>query len=162
MVLCEKPLAMNVAEAEEMVAAIEKPGESAEIAWSGSTIAALAISRAGQASLSTRSGSTGRFHYRGYLSARLIIDRDRRAQGKGGLLAAARRGRAGSGADGRPWPIRSTRPSGLNGPIRRVTAKTETFVKERVHAETGKVQPVGIDDACMFLAVFENGSINNV
>ena len=37
--------------------------------------------------------------------------------------------------------------------------RTETFVKERMHAETGKVQPVGIDDACMFLAVFENGSM---
>ena len=47
----------------------------------------------------------------------------------------------------------------LNGPIRKVTAKTETFVKERMHAETGKVQNVGIDDACMFLAVFENGSM---
>ena len=47
----------------------------------------------------------------------------------------------------------------LNGPIRKVTAQTETFVKERMHAETGKVQKVGIDDACMFLAVFENGSM---
>ena len=28
-----------------------------------------------------------------------------------------------------------------------------------MHAETGKVQPVGIDDACMFLAVFANGSM---
>ncbi len=28
-----------------------------------------------------------------------------------------------------------------------------------MHAETGKMQPVGIDDACMFLAVFENGSM---
>ena len=28
-----------------------------------------------------------------------------------------------------------------------------------MHAETGKVQPVGIDDACMFLAVFKNGSM---
>ena len=29
---------------------------------------------------------------------------------------------------------------------------TETFIKERKHAETGKVEPVDIDDACMFLA----------
>ena len=40
-----------------------------------------------------------------------------------------------------------------------MTAATETFVKERMHAETGKMQPVGIDDACMFLAVFANGSM---
>jgi predicted dehydrogenase len=47
----------------------------------------------------------------------------------------------------------------LNGPITRVTAKTETFIKERTHAETGELQPVGIDDACMFLAEFANGSL---
>ncbi len=35
----------------------------------------------------------------------------------------------------------------LNGPIAEVTAMTETFVKERKHNLTGKVEPVGIDDA---------------
>ena len=43
--------------------------------------------------------------------------------------------------------------------ITEVTAATETFVKERVHQETGKKQPVTIDDACMFLAKFANGSM---
>jgi predicted dehydrogenase len=47
----------------------------------------------------------------------------------------------------------------LNGPITRVTAKTETFVKVRQHVLTGKKQPVKIDDACMFLAEFANGSM---
>ena len=47
----------------------------------------------------------------------------------------------------------------LNGPIRRVVGKTATFVTERKHAVTGKVEPVGIDDACMFLAEFSNGSM---
>ncbi|MCA9191749.1 MAG: gfo/Idh/MocA family oxidoreductase, partial [Planctomycetales bacterium] len=47
----------------------------------------------------------------------------------------------------------------LNGSIKDVTAMTETFVKERVHAETGKKQPVGIDDACAFLCHFANGSL---
>ena len=36
---------------------------------------------------------------------------------------------------------------------------TETFVKERKHNLTGKVEPVGIDDACAFLCRFENGSL---
>jgi predicted dehydrogenase len=31
----------------------------------------------------------------------------------------------------------------LNGPITEVTAMTETFVKERKHNLTGKVEPVG-------------------
>ena len=47
----------------------------------------------------------------------------------------------------------------LNGPITEVTAMTETFIKERKHNLTGKVEPVGIDDACAFLCRFENGSL---
>ena len=36
---------------------------------------------------------------------------------------------------------------------------TETFVKERTHAATGKLQPVGIDDAAAVLTRFANGSL---
>ena len=36
---------------------------------------------------------------------------------------------------------------------------TETFVKERKHNLTGKVEKVGIDDACAFLCHFDNGSL---
>ena len=47
----------------------------------------------------------------------------------------------------------------LNGPIVEVTAMTETFIKERKHNLTGKVEPVGIDDASAFLCRFANGSM---
>jgi predicted dehydrogenase len=47
----------------------------------------------------------------------------------------------------------------LNGSINSVCAMTETFVKERKHNLTGKVEPVGIDDACAFLCRFDNGSL---
>ena len=47
----------------------------------------------------------------------------------------------------------------INGSIDSLTAMTETFVKERKHADTGKVQPVGIDDAAAVLARFDNGSL---
>jgi myo-inositol 2-dehydrogenase/D-chiro-inositol 1-dehydrogenase len=40
-----------------------------------------------------------------------------------------------------------------------VSAMTETFVKQRKHNLTGKVEKVGIDDACAFLARFDNGSL---
>ena len=43
MVICEKPLALNVAEAEEMVKAVEKPRASRT--WCGSTTAACPPSR---------------------------------------------------------------------------------------------------------------------
>jgi predicted dehydrogenase len=36
---------------------------------------------------------------------------------------------------------------------------TETFIKERKHNLTGKVEKVGIDDACAFLCHFKNGSL---
>jgi len=36
---------------------------------------------------------------------------------------------------------------------------TETFIKERKHTLTGKTEKVGIDDACAFLAHFDNGSL---
>jgi predicted dehydrogenase len=47
----------------------------------------------------------------------------------------------------------------LNGSIDKVNAMTETFIKERKHNLTGKVEKVGIDDACAFLARFSNGSL---
>jgi myo-inositol 2-dehydrogenase/D-chiro-inositol 1-dehydrogenase len=47
----------------------------------------------------------------------------------------------------------------LNGGINEVTAMTETFIKERKHTLTGKVQKVTIDDASAFLARFNNGSL---
>lgn len=40
-----------------------------------------------------------------------------------------------------------------------MSAMTETFVKQRMHQLTGKVEPVGIDDACLFHCHFENGSL---
>src|SRR6201995_4840785 len=47
----------------------------------------------------------------------------------------------------------------LNGPIDEVVAMTETFIKSRPHTITGKVEPVGIDDASAFLARFRTGSL---
>ncbi len=47
----------------------------------------------------------------------------------------------------------------LNGSIDSVTGATETFVKRRKHAVSGKVEDVHIDDASAFLARFHNGSL---
>ena len=65
---------------------------------------------------------------------------------------------AGSGVTGDLLAHSIDTAEWLNGPIQRVVAHTETFIKERKHAETGKIEPVTIDDACMFLAIFANGS----
>src|SRR5438132_11093897 len=47
----------------------------------------------------------------------------------------------------------------LNGGISTLSAMTETFIKERKHTLTGKVEKVGIDDACSFFCRFDNGSL---
>jgi predicted dehydrogenase len=47
----------------------------------------------------------------------------------------------------------------LNGGIETVSAMTETFIKSAMHNLTGKTEPVGIDDASLFLARFDNGSL---
>ena len=49
----------------------------------------------------------------------------------------------------------------LNGRMDTVCCMTETFVKERMHNLTGKVEKVGIDDACIFFGKFANGSLAN-
>jgi myo-inositol 2-dehydrogenase/D-chiro-inositol 1-dehydrogenase len=47
----------------------------------------------------------------------------------------------------------------INGSIARVNAMTETFVKERMHAVTGKREKVGIDDAAAVLCRYRNGTL---
>jgi myo-inositol 2-dehydrogenase/D-chiro-inositol 1-dehydrogenase len=47
----------------------------------------------------------------------------------------------------------------LNGPIEKVSAMTETFIKQRENALTGTAEEVRIDDASAFLARFANGSL---
>ncbi len=153
MILCEKPLAMNVAEGEEMVAAVEKAGVP-NMAWFNYR-RVPAISLAKQV---IDEGRVGRpFHYRATYLQDWTIATDV-PQG-GAALWRLDVDVAGSGVTGDLLAHSIDTAEWLNGPIQRVTAATETFVKERVHADTGKVQPVGIDDACMFLAIFKNGSM---
>ena len=47
----------------------------------------------------------------------------------------------------------------INGSIKNLTAMTETFIKKRKHAVTGKVQELGIDDAAAVLCRFANASL---
>jgi len=153
MILCEKPLAMNVAEAEEMTAAVEKAGVPNMVWFNYRRVPAIALAKQ-----VVDEGRIGRpFHYRATYLQDWTIAADV-PQGGAGLwrLDIAD---AGSGVTGDLLAHSIDTAMWLNGPITRVTAKTETFVKERKHAVSGEVQPVGIDDACMFLAEFANGSL---
>jgi predicted dehydrogenase len=153
MLLCEKPLAMNAAEAQRMVSAVEKAGVPNMVWFNYRRVPAISLAKQ-----LVDEGRIGRpFHYRATYLQDWTIAEDV-PQG-GAALWRLDAAVAGSGVTGDLLAHSIDTAQWLNGPIRRVTAATETFVKERVHVETGKKQPVGIDDACMFLAVFENGSM---
>ncbi len=153
MILCEKPLAMSVAEGEEMVAAIEKAGVPNMVWFNYRRVPSISLAKQ-----IVDEGRIGRaFHYRATYLQDWTINPDV-PQG-GAALWRLDADVAGSGVTGDLLAHSIDTAMWLNGPIARVTAKTETFVKERVHAETGEKQKVGIDDACMFLAEFANGSM---
>jgi len=153
MVLCEKPLAMNVAEGERMVAAIESAGVANMVWYNYRRVPAITLAK--QVIDEGRIGKP--FHYRATYNQDWTIAADV-PQG-GATLWRLDIDVAGSGVTGDLSAHSIDTAEWLNGPIRRVTAKTETFIKERTHAESGEVKPVGIDDACMFLAEFSNGSL---
>lgn len=153
MVVCEKPLAMTVAEAEEMVAAVEKAGVPNMVWFNYRRVPSIALAKQ-----IVDEGRIGRsFHYRATYLQDWTIAEDVPQGGPG--LWRLDADVAGSGVTGDLLAHSIDTAMWLNGPISRVVAKTETFVKERTHVETGKVQPVTIDDACMFLAEFANGSM---
>jgi predicted dehydrogenase len=153
MIVCEKPLAMDPAEGEAMVRAVEKAKAANFVAYNYRRVPAVTLAKQ-----LIDEGRLGRiFHYRAVFLQDWTISA---AVPQGGtatwrLDAAA----AGSGVTGDLLAHCLDAAVWMNGPIARVTAMTETFIKERKHAVTGKVQPVGIDDACALLARFENGSL---
>ncbi len=152
-VICEKPLAMSVAEAEEMCVAVEKAGVANMVSFNYRRVPAISLAKQ-----VIDEGRIGRpFHYRATYLQDWTISKDV-PQG-GAALWRLDVKTAGSGVTGDLLAHSIDTAEWLNGPIQSVVAKTETFVKQRVHQDTGKVEPVGIDDACMFLAVFANGSM---
>ena len=153
MILCEKPLAMNAGEAALMTKAVEKAKVPNMVWFNYRRVPAIALARQ-----IIDEGRIGRpFHYRATYLQDWTISEDV-PQG-GAALWRLDAAVAGSGVTGDLLAHSIDTAMWLNGPITRVVAKTETFVKQRKHVETGKVQPVKIDDACMFLAEFANGSM---
>ncbi len=153
MVVCEKPLAMNVKEAEKMVKAVEAAKVPNMVWFNYRRVPSIALAK--QLVDEGRIGKT--FHYRATYLQDWTISPDV-PQGGAGLWRLDV-DVAGSGVTGDLLAHSIDTAMWLNGPISRVVAQTKTFVTQRKHAVTGKMQDVGIDDACMFLAEFANGSI---
>ncbi|MCX6912354.1 MAG: Gfo/Idh/MocA family oxidoreductase [Verrucomicrobia bacterium] len=153
MILCEKPLARNGPEGLKMVQAIEKAGVPNMVSYNYRRIPAVTLAKQ-----LIDEGRLGRiFHYRAKFLQDWTMSKDL-PQGGPGLWRLDVKV-AGSGVTGDLLAHCIDTALWLNGSIDKVTAMTETFIKERKHTETGKVEKVGIDDACSFLARFKNGSL---
>jgi len=153
MILCEKPLARNLAESQTMVDAIEKAGVANTVWYNYRRLPAVTLAKQ-----LVDSGKLGKiFHYRANFLQDWTINANLPQGGEGlwRMDAAV----AGSGVLGDLLSHCIDTAMWLNGGIKDVTAMTETFVKERVHQLTGKLQEVSIDDACSFLCHFNNGSL---
>lgn len=150
-ILCEKPLAMNLAEALEMTRAVEKSGKPNMVWFNYRRVPAISLAK--QIIDEGRLGKI--FHYRAtYLqdwtispkvpvggAATWRLDKDVAGAGVSGDLSA-------HNIDTALW---------LNGSVARVFGMTEIFIRNRQHPD-GTPASVEIDDVCTFLARFENGS----
>ena len=155
MVLTEKPLARTLDEAQEMADAVEKAGVKNTVWYNYRRIPAVTLAKQ-----IIDSGKLGKiFHYRANFLQDWTINADLPQGGE--ALWRMDADVAGSGVTGDLLAHCIDTAMWLNGGIRDVSAVTETFVKERMHQLTGKMQKVSIDDACTFICHFNNGSLGN-
>jgi myo-inositol 2-dehydrogenase/D-chiro-inositol 1-dehydrogenase len=153
MVMCEKPLGRSAAESKKMVDAVEKAGVANMVWYNYRRVPAVTLAK--QLIDEGRLGKI--FHYRAKFLQDWTISKDLPQGGQG--LWRLDVGVAGSGVTGDLLAHCIDTAMWLNGGISRVSGMTETFIKERHHNITGKMERVGIDDASLFLARFDNGSL---
>ncbi len=153
MVLCEKPLSMDSKEGLKMIAAVEKAKVPNMVWYNYRRVPAVTFAKQ-----LVDEGRLGKiFHYRAVFLQDWTISADL-PQGGTALWRLDAKA-AGSGVTGDLLAHCIDTALWINGGIQSVSAMTETFIKERKHSLTGKVEKVGIDDACAFLARFDNGSL---
>jgi len=153
MVMCEKPLGRTGAEAEKMLKAVEKAGVPNMVWYNYRRVPAVTLAKQW-----VQEGRLGRiFHYRAKFLQDWTMSQDLPQGGQGLWRLDAKV--AGSGVTGDLLAHCIDTALWINGNIGSVTATTETFIKERKHVLTGKMEKVKIDDASLFLARFDNGSL---
>ncbi len=153
MILCEKPLAMTGPEGLQMVEAVEKAKVPNMVWYNYRRVPAVTLAKQ-----LIDEGRLGRiFHYRAKFLQDWTINPEL-PQG-GAALWRLDAAAAGSGVTGDLLAHCIDTALWLNGNLDSINAMTETFVKERKHNLTGKVEKVGIDDAAIFMGRFHNGSL---
>jgi predicted dehydrogenase len=154
MILCEKPLAMNGAEAREMTEAVERAGVPNFVWFNYRRVPAIALAR--QVVEEGRLGKV--FHYRAQYLQDWTISPDLPLGGP--TLWRLDAEEAGAGVSGDLVSHSVDTALWLNGPIASVSGMTEVFVKERpVQDDPSQKKAVTIDDACQFMCRFDNGSL---
>ncbi|MDQ2712947.1 MAG: Gfo/Idh/MocA family oxidoreductase, partial [Acidobacteriota bacterium] len=152
-VLCEKPLGRNMAEAQQMVDAVESAHVPNMVWYNYRRVPAVSLAKQ-----IIDSGKLGRiFHYRAKFLQDWTISE--KVPVGGAALWRLSSDIAGSGVTGDLLAHCIDTAIWLNGRIKTVSGMTETFIKQRQDAVTGEARQVQIDDASAFLARFENGSL---
>src|SRR5687768_15354359 len=163
-VLCEKPLALNVKQCEEMLDAVKKAKVVHMICHNYRRIPAIA-----QARKMIEAGALGDiFHYRARYSQDWIVDPDFP------LVWRLQKGISGSGAHGDINAHIIDLGRYLVGEIKEVCGLMHTFIKERPIMDEGgrgqgltakatrKMGKVTVDDAALFIGRFHNGALANL
>ncbi len=153
-ILCEKPLAMNVAQCERMVDAVKKAGVPNMVCHNYRRIPAIALAK----KMIARGDLGDRiFHYRARYAQDWIADP------KFPLVWRLQAKIAGSGTHGDIDAHIIDLGRYLVGEIQEVCGLMETFVKERP-LETGgrKKGRVTVDDAVSWIGRFKNGAMANL
>ena len=151
---CEKPLAINAEEGQQMVQAVLSSKKPSMVWFNYRRVPAIALAKQ-----LVEEGRLGKiFHYR----ARYLQDWSINPNVPQGGPNNWRLDKnvAGSGVTGDLIAHSVDLATWMIGPISSLTATTETFIKEReVFDSPGSKAKVTIDDACAFLARFKNGAM---
>ncbi|MEN6372577.1 MAG: Gfo/Idh/MocA family oxidoreductase [Armatimonadota bacterium] len=161
-IFCEKPLAMSVAEAKQMLEAVERAGVKHMINFNYRTVPAVALAKK-----MIDSGLIGRiFHWRSVYLQDWIVDP------AFPLVWRLEKNLAGSGSLGDLAAHSIDLANWLVGNIDEVSSNLTTFIKKRpklaetteglgakAAKETGEVT---VDDAVIALAKFKNGAIGTI
>jgi predicted dehydrogenase len=147
-IICEKPLANSLAEARQMLRAVERAGVKHMIMHNYRKIPAVAFARR-----LIEGGKIGRvYHYHAAYLQDWILDP------KFPLIWRLEKKFSGSGALGDIGSHAIDFAQYLNSPITAVTAELSTFIKQRPLPGSRRRGKVTVDDDANFLARFENSS----
>ncbi|HXI83235.1 MAG TPA: Gfo/Idh/MocA family oxidoreductase [Verrucomicrobiae bacterium] len=152
-ILCEKPLAMDVKQAKQMVDAVKKAGVVNMVCHNYRRIPAIVLAKKMIAA-----GELGRiYHYRARYAQDWIVDPNFP------LVWRLQSKIAGSGTHGDINAHIIDLGRYLVGEFGEVCGQMETFIKERpLPGESSKKGKVTVDDAVMFIGRFENGALANL